>query len=133
MRCQLREWKSAWSEREEQRKKINMVDPNRPHTFDPQSLYLAHLSPYLQQVQHELEQKIEETQTRNQSLGKEMLRQRDEVENMVGGLESVIRDLESANQVLGECTGEGMEKEILEMDAELHEEMEGKTRGAARL
>ena len=80
-------------------------------------------------MQRELEGKLGETQTQNQILGEKIRKQKEEVEGMVGGLEAVIKDLEGANQVLGDCVGDGIDKEILKMDVDA----EGKTERAARL
>ncbi|KAL9117733.1 MAG: hypothetical protein Q9187_005727, partial [Circinaria calcarea] len=94
--------------------------PVAPHTLDPQSLYLAHLSPYLQQVQRELNAKLQETEAQNQYLMLELQKQGEEVERLVGGLETVVRDLEGANGVLGSAVLDGRIKgEIMEVDGEL--------------
>ena len=92
----------------------------RPHTLDPQSLYLAHLSPYLHQVQQELQAKLGETQAQNEQLAKGIESQREEVERLVGGLEAVMSDLEGANTVMGKAVEEGqIKREILDVDGEL--------------
>lgn len=46
--------------------------------------------------------------------------QREEVEKLVAGLESVVRDLEGANGVMGEVVeGEQMAKEVREVEEEI--------------
>ena len=93
---------------------------HRPHTLDPRSLYLAHLSPYLHRVQHELQAKLNETQAQNEQLAKGIESQREEVERLVGGLEAFMNDLEGANAVMGEAMEEGhIKQEILDVDGEL--------------
>ena len=51
-------------------------------------------------MQRELEGKVDEQRVRNLDLAKEVEKQRQEIEMLVGGLESVVRDLEGANGVL---------------------------------
>lgn len=97
-----------------------MIVGYRPHTLDPQSLYLAHLSPYLQQVQRELNAKLQETEAQNEYLVLEIQKQREEVERIVRGLETVVRDLEGANGVLESAVVDGnMKGEIVEVDGEV--------------
>ena len=91
----------------------------RPHTLPPQSLYLAHLAPYLASTQAQLETELQSVQVENEQLAKGIERQRDEVERLVGGLEAVIADLETANTAMGDVVeGSGIRKEAIELDGE---------------
>lgn len=99
----------------------------RPHTLPPQSLYLAHLAPYLASTQAQLETELQALQTENAQLAKGVEDQRDEVEKLASGLEAVIADIEGANKVLGEAVdGEGIRTEAMEIESEIG----GKPRGS---
>ncbi len=98
-----------------------------PHTLPPQSLYLAHLAPYLASTQSQLETELQAVQVENEQLAKGVERQRDEVERLVSGLEGVIADLEGANGAMSEIVeGSGIRKEAMEIDGEIGT----KTRGS---
>ena len=91
-----------------------------PHTLPPQSLYLAHLAPYLVSTQEQLEAEIQAVQAENVQLAKGVEGQRDEVERLVGGLDAVIADLEGANGVMGEAVdGSDVRKEVVEVESEI--------------
>lgn len=93
----------------------------------PQSLYLAHLAPYLASTQTQLETELQAVQVENEQLAKGVDRQRDEVERLVGGLEAVIADLEGANGAMSDVVEGGeMRKEAMEMNSDIG----GRTRGS---
>lgn len=85
----------------------------------PQSLYLAHLAPYLASTQSQLEAELQAVQIENTQLAKGVERQRDEVERLVSGLEAVIADLEGANGAMSDIVdGSELRKEAMEIDGE---------------
>ncbi len=93
----------------------------------PQSLYLAHLAPYLASTQSQLEAELQAVQAENEQLAKGVERQRDEVERLVGGLETVVADLEGANGAMDDVVESSeIKKEALEMDGEIG----GRVRGS---
>lgn len=93
----------------------------------PQSLYLAHLAPYLASTQSQLETELQAVQAENEQLAKGVERQRDEVERLVSGLEAVIADLEGANGALRDVVEGGeVRKEAMEIDSEIG----GRARGS---
>ena len=93
---------------------------NSPHTLPPEPLYLAHLAPYLAITEQELQSELKEVQSENEVLAKGLEGQREEVERLVGGLETLVRDLEGANQTMGEAVeGFNMRMETGEMDEEI--------------
>ena len=95
----------------------NHTPSSRPHLLPPQSLYLAHLAPYLTSTQTQLQNELQALQTENETLAKGIEGQRVEVGRLVGGLEAVIRDLEEANGVMeGVEVGRG---ETLEVEGEV--------------
>ena len=90
-----------------------------PHMLPPQSLYLAHLAPYLASTQSQLETELQAVQVENEQLAKGVERQKDEVERLVSGLEAVIADLEGANGAMSDvAVGSEMRKEVMELDGE---------------
>lgn len=106
---------------------------HRPHTLPPQSLYLAHLAPYLAATQAQLSTQLHTIQAENTRLAQGVEGQRDEVERLVGGLEALMADLEGANAVMGEVVGgEEMRREAVEMETEMETEIRGRER-ASRL
>ncbi|MCJ1391200.1 hypothetical protein MMC18_004062 [Xylographa bjoerkii] len=76
-----------------------------PHLLPPLDLYNAHLSPQLVPIQADLEKRLRGTRTRNEELVTLIQKQREDVERLVSGLESVVRDLEGANEAMGEVVG----------------------------
>ncbi|KAK3178745.1 hypothetical protein OEA41_000882 [Lepraria neglecta] len=91
-----------------------------PHTLPPQSLYLAHLAPYLTSTQSQLEAELQAVQAENEQLAKGVEGQREEVEKLVSGLETVITDLEGANSVMeGVVEGGEVKREAMEVESEL--------------
>ena len=99
---------------------------NRPHTLPPQSLYLAHLAPYLTSTQSQLEAELQTVQAENEQLAKGVEGQREEVEKLVSGLETVITDLEGANSVMeGVVVGGEVKREAMEVESELGSRVRG--------
>ena len=95
----------------------------------PQSLYLAHLAPYLVTTQAQLGSELLAVQAENEQLAKGIDGQKDEVERLVSGLEAVIADLEGANAVMGRQVESGdVRREAMEVESEL-----GPRRGGCRL
>lgn len=78
----------------------NNMDRCRPHTLPPTRLYLAHLAPYLAETEIELQAELKQIEAENENLAQGLQGQRDEVERLVAGLETVVRDLEAANEVM---------------------------------
>ena len=92
---------------------------HRPHSLPPETLYLAHLTPYLNVAQRELEGKLVDTRTKNEELVKGIEAGRGEVERLVEGLERVIADLEGANELMGQVIDDGeLGKEVMEVERE---------------
>ena len=90
-----------------------------PHMLPPQSLYLAHLAPYLASTQSQLEAELQAVQVENEQLAKGVETQKDEVERLVSGLEAVIADLEGANGAMSNVAeGSEIRKEAMELDGE---------------
>lgn len=91
-----------------------------PHTLPPERLYLAHLAPYLQRTELELEGELKRLQSENEELVDSMQAQREETEQLVGTLERFIADLERANEVMSkEVEGNGIKKETADVEQEM--------------
>jgi len=89
-------------------------------------LYNAHLAPELEPIAKELEQKIEGLGRENEKFADQIRQQRAEIEALVRGLESAVKDIENANRVMGEGikaqaqgSAGGLKAEVLEMNQEL--------------
>ncbi|KAJ6164363.1 hypothetical protein N7470_003035 [Penicillium chermesinum] len=67
-----------------------------PHTLGAEELYQAHLTPYLQEAQSSLNDKIETTNAQNSALAQTVQAQRQEIEKLLSHLESVVTDIEGA-------------------------------------
>ena len=97
-----------------------MASTYSPHTLPPERIYLAHLAPYLRETEKELEAELKALQTENEEMVEEIRAQGQEVEKLVGGLESVIADLAGANEAMGGVVEGGeMTREVMEIEEEL--------------
>lgn len=93
---------------------------DRPHTLSPEELYKAHLTPYLREAQKSLDTKIEDTQAQNEGLAKEVQAQRLEIQNLLAGLEDVVKDLEGAAEAASQFSAENdIHRENIQMDEEI--------------
>lgn len=87
--------------------------PKRPHLLPPDKILSAHLHPALAQHQSQLNARLQTTQSQNTMLHEEILRQRREIEELVGRLEGVLGDVRGANGVLGDVV-DGLGREAVE-------------------
>lgn len=94
---------------------------DRYHTLPPERLYLAHLAPYLREMEDGMEAELKRLEAENEEMVEGIHGQGEEVERLVAGLEAVIADLENANGVMGARVeeGGGIGNEALEVDQEL--------------
>ncbi|KAF2501068.1 Nnf1-domain-containing protein [Lophium mytilinum] len=90
--------------------------PVPPHTLPPSTLHLAHLMPFLEEHTAILDTQLAETQTKNRELADEVIGQRKEIESLLRGLESVIRDLETSAQLMGAEEVQGLGAEVREIE-----------------
>ncbi|KAI9707374.1 MAG: hypothetical protein M1836_000334 [Candelina mexicana] len=97
--------------------------PIPPHTLPPLPLYIAHLAPFLQQTQSQLNARLQTTQSQNAQLASTISEQRAEIELLVSGLEEIVADLESAVEslrpVVGDGSGGDIGRETLDAEAAL--------------
>ena len=92
----------------------------RPHQLPPERLYLAHLAPYLQQTELELDTELKRLQSENEDLIEGIQGQREEAEALIDGLEAVMTDLEAANAIMDdEVEKNDIKMEVMETEKEL--------------
>ncbi|KAK4939935.1 hypothetical protein LTR10_019894 [Elasticomyces elasticus] len=72
------------------------VAPRPLHTLSADELHSAHLTPYLQQAQDELSSKLQSTQADNATIITKINEQRAEMEQLLSGLDCVIKDIEGS-------------------------------------
>jgi kinetochore protein NNF1 len=93
---------------------------HRPHTLTPEELYIARLTPHLQEAQTALNAKIEFTQDENATLSQRIQSQRLEIEGLLSSLESVVVDLKGAATAATQFSGENdLRKEAIQMEEEV--------------
>lgn len=69
-----------------------------------------------------LESRLQSSQRENQALMEKIAAQRAEIERLVGGIESVVRDLEGSVEIMGSGVArgvEGLRAEVWEMEEEV--------------
>ncbi|BCR90889.1 PMF1/NNF1 family protein [Aspergillus chevalieri] len=91
-----------------------------PHTLGAEQLYQAHLIPFLQEAQSNLNEKIDATHAENATLAQEIQGQRVEIENLMSSLESVVADLEGAAAAATQYSKENdLRQETIQMDEDI--------------
>lgn len=92
----------------------------RPHTLGAEQLYQAHLTPFLEEAQSNLNEKIDTTNAENATLAQEIQGQRVEIENLMLSLESVVGDLDGAAAAAIQYSKENdLRQETIQMDGEI--------------
>ena len=96
-----------------------LISLARPHTLSPQTLYLAQLAPYLTKAESNLKTDLIALQGENEEIADALLRQREEIERLVLGLEAAVQDLEETNAILGNpANGADLRNNIHELQGE---------------
>jgi kinetochore protein NNF1 len=85
--------KSAAGERSEE------VVP--PHMQPAASVRDAHLNPILAAQRSQLNARLQTTQSQNAALAEKLVAQRNEIQQLLGALEGVVKDLEEGGELLG--------------------------------
>lgn len=97
------------------------LDPFRPHTLGAEDLYRAHLTPYLQEAQSTLNNKLTATHAQNTELAQTIQAQRLEIEKLLSHLESVVTDVEGAATAATQFSKENdLRQNAVEMDEEVN-------------
>ncbi|KAI1627369.1 Nnf1-domain-containing protein [Exophiala viscosa] len=94
----LNQWDNMIEEaRRRKNRAVEGEEPPRPlHTLSADELHSAHLTPYLQQAQDELSSKVHSTQAENATIFSKITEQRAEIEQLLSGLDRVIKDIEGS-------------------------------------
>ncbi|EXJ88397.1 hypothetical protein A1O1_05327 [Capronia coronata CBS 617.96] len=120
----LNQWDSMIEEA--RRRKNRAVDgemPARPlHTLSAQELYIANVTPYLQQATDELASKLQAAQEDNSTIMATIREQRVELEQLLNGLEMVVEDIEGSVQAMQSGEDGGLTElrtDVWQMEQEL--------------
>lgn len=92
---------------------------SRPHALPAQKLYLSHLAPSLSQQSQSLQQRQESLQSENSEILQRVLKQREQIEGLVKGLENVVVDLDQSAAALKPEDIEELVQEAREVDDEM--------------
>jgi len=94
---------------------------NSPHTLGAEELYKAHLTPYLQEAQSVLNDRLEATAAQNGELAQTVQAQRLEIEKLLSHLESVVSDIEGAATAATQFSKENhIREDAIQMDEEVN-------------
>lgn len=72
-----------------------------PHMQPAASVRDAHLKPILAAQRSQLNARLQTTQSQNAALAEKLVAQRKEIQQLLGALEGVVKDLEEGGQLLG--------------------------------
>lgn len=79
----------------------NSEDVTPPHLQPAESVRDAHLNPILAAQRGQLNARLQTTQSQNADLAEKLVAQRKEIEQLLGALEGVVKDLEKGGELLG--------------------------------
>lgn len=89
----------------------------RLHEVPSEQLFLAHLAPMMKEAESKLEAEISQMETENMLLLHSMRQSEDEVDRLVIELETTVKDLEAASDVMDDAvSGVDMKAEIRKVD-----------------
>ncbi|KAJ5105102.1 hypothetical protein NUU61_002449 [Penicillium alfredii] len=92
-----------------------------PHTLGAEDLYKAHLTPYLQEAQSTLNDRLQVTHAQNAELAQTVQAQRLEIEKLLSHVESVVADLEGAATAATQFSKEHhLRQDAVQMDKEVN-------------
>lgn len=103
------------------RESADLSAHTRPHTLGAEELYKAHLTPYLQEAQSTLNNKLEATHKQNAELAQRVQAQRREIEELLSCVESVVTDIEGAATAAAQFSRDSQIRQIAaQMDEEVN-------------
>jgi kinetochore protein NNF1 len=89
------------------------------HELGGEELYMAWMAPGLVEAEKTLQTRLKESQESNQVAMREILQQREEIERLVSGLESMFGDIESSVGVMQDAKLQAMVQDTWEMEMEV--------------
>jgi len=90
------------------------------HELGGEELYMAWMAPGLMEAEKSLQTRLKENQESNQVTMQKILKQREEIEKLVSGLESMFGDVESSVRVMQEANNiPAMIQDTWEMEMEV--------------
>ncbi|KAH9826848.1 Nnf1 [Teratosphaeria destructans] len=87
-----------------------------PHQLPAVQLYLAHITPFLEQNAERVKQKQEQRRKENLEIAEKVARQRREIEEVLGRLEGTFAKVRACAEVLGAEDVEALRGEVREVD-----------------
>lgn len=91
------------------------------HTLPAKQLYISHLAPTLGRYEQEMKARQEALAEENQELVGKVLQQRREIQQLMAGLEGVVRELNGSVEALSGQDLEGMREGMREVDEEMRD------------
>ena len=87
---------------------------NSPHLLPPEAILSAHLSPFLAEQTSIASTRLDMIQKANVTLADEISAQRQELDGLVQGFESSVRDLEGASDAFNQDQMQGVDDDLVE-------------------
>lgn len=117
----LNEWDAAIEKarRSKDRGVEGEEKPKGMHELNGEELYRAWLSPSLVETEKTLQGRLQESQQNNQQIMKDIVKQREEIERLVAGLESMVADVESSVKAMQEGGVQDLRKDVWDMEMEI--------------
>lgn len=116
----LNEWDSAIEKA--RLKKDRSIDGEKHvglHSLGGEELYKAWMANGLVEAETTLQARLKESQEGNQVMMQEIMKQREEIERLIGGLESMVGDVKSSVKAMQEGDVHGMRKDVWDMEMEV--------------
>lgn len=93
--------------------------PTPPHLLPANAVLAAHLAPHLVGQQSQMNARLQNTQAANATLWEAVQAQRREVEELLGALEAVLRDVDGAAALMDGVPAEELARESQTVEAEM--------------
>ena len=90
--------------------------PVPAHTLPARQLYISHLAPTLAEWEREMRERQEGLGRENEEIMERVAEQRRDIQRLIGGLESVVGDLNGSVRALQPEQMEGLREEAREVD-----------------
>lgn len=120
--ARLNELESLVSDAEQRRRRSNTSPkpkPTPPHLLPANAVLAAHLAPHLAGQQSQMNARLQNTQAANATLWEAVQAQRRELEELLGALEAVLRDVDGAVALMDGVPAEELARESQTVEAEM--------------